>query len=189
MLQLRIYAGAPPWWGEAHPEHCQVYGDGSCEREIQRGGVRRLPSLASPLWRTEINEALRRYIGWLEESGWSKRVSALFICYGITWEWSILGSDGLPDYSVHACDYFRQWLLARYGTEAKLAAARGQDVDFETAEIPDARRRSRAGGANGLRQVPTEQDVIDHQQSLSEMNADLLLSRPLRPDRPRAARR
>lgn len=176
LLQLRIYAGAPPWWVEAHPEHCQVYADGSSEREIQRGGVRRLPSLASPLWRTEINEALRRYIGWLEESGWSKRVSALFICYGITWEWAILGSDGLPDYSVHARDYFRQWLRARYGTEAKLSAAWGRHVEFETVEIPDARRRSRSGGENGLRRVPSEQDVIDHQQCLSDMNADLLLS-------------
>jgi len=24
LWQLRIYVGAPPWWLEQHPDHCQV---------------------------------------------------------------------------------------------------------------------------------------------------------------------
>lgn len=175
LLQLRISAGAPEWWLDAHPDHLQTYHDGAISRELQRAGDRRLPSLASPLWRRDIAQAMHAYVAWLEESGWSKRVSALFIGYGITWEWALLGSDGFLDYSVHAQAYFREWLAKKYGTDASLSRAWGRDIRFESAEIPSAERRARRGGACGLRQIPEEQDVIDHQQSLSDMNADVLL--------------
>src|SRR5262249_27774861 len=152
-----IYVGAPPWWLEQNPGHCQVYADGHVEHTIQRGGKRKLPSLASPLWRAEACRALKKHIEWLMESGWSRGVSALFLCYGITWEWGLLGSDDFLDYSEHGQRYFREWRI-RHGREP--------------VPIPSAERRSRMAGAGGMRRVPEEQDVIDHQQSLSDMNAD-----------------
>ncbi len=175
-LQLRLYAGAPEWWTVANPAECQVYADGTDVIELQRAGVRRLPSLASERWRRESCEALARYLDWLVDSGWSSRVSMILVSGGITWEWGILGTDGLPDYSLPAQSYFRCFLRDRYGTEAALATAWGRQETFENAEIPDASRRWRAGGDCGLREVPAEQDVIDHQQSLSEMNSGLLLA-------------
>jgi hypothetical protein len=153
LLQLRIYAGAPPWWLEQHPDHCQVFADGHVEHEVQRGGKRKLPSLASPLWRAEACRALKTYIEWLVESGWSRRVSALFLGYGITWEWGLLGSDDFLDYSEHGQRYFREWRI-RHGREP--------------VPVPSAERRMQA--------APRPQDVIDHQQSLSDMNADYLLA-------------
>jgi hypothetical protein len=161
LLQLRIYVGAPPWWLEQHPAHCQVFADGHVEHEVQRGGKRKLPSLASPLWRAEACRALKTYIEWLVESGWSRRVSALFLGYGITWEWGLLGSDDFLDYSEHGQRYFREWRI-RHGREP--------------VPIPSAERRAGAAGTIGMRRVPDEQDVIDHQQSLSDMNADFLLA-------------
>ena len=82
LLQLRLYVGAPSWWLEQHPDHCQVFADGHIEHEVQRGGRLKLPSLASPLWRAETCHALKTYIEWLVETGWSRRISALFLCYG-----------------------------------------------------------------------------------------------------------
>jgi Beta-galactosidase len=175
LLQLRIYVGAPEWWLDAHPDQLQTYHDGASSRTLQRAGERRLPSLASPLWRRDITEALRAYVAWLEDAGWSKQVSALFIGYGITWEWALLGSDGFLDYSVHAQAYFREWLAKKYGTDESLSRAWGRDIEIEHAGIPSAERRARRGGAGGLRRIPEEQDVMDHQQSLSDMNADVLL--------------
>ena len=120
LVQLRIYVGAPEWWMDQHPDHLQIYSDGSHQRELQRAGMRRVPSLASPLWRKELGMAMEAYVQWLIKSGWSKRVSALFIGYGITWEWALLGSDGFLDYSVHAQSYFRQWVQKKYETEEAL---------------------------------------------------------------------
>jgi len=176
LLQLKIYVGAPPWWLDQHPDHCQVFADGHVEHEIQRGGKRRLPSLASSLWRTEVCQALKTYVEWLVESGWSRRVSTIFLCSGITWEAGLLGSDDFLDYSEHGQHYFRQWVREKYQTEDKLSAAWGGKIDFDSVAIPSAERRARSGDAKGLRRVPEEQDVIDHQLSLSDMNADFLLA-------------
>ena len=176
LLLLRVYAGAPEWWLDANLGHLQVYADGTNARELQRAGERRLPSLASPLWREECVQAMREFVRWLIRSGWSRHVGACLVSYGITWEWSILGTDGLPDYSPHAARYFREFLRKKYGSDAALSEAWGRLSQIDSAEIPGRERRERAGGEAGLRVTPGEQDVIDHQQTLSEMTADMLLS-------------
>lgn len=176
LLLLRVYAGAPEWWLDANPGHLQVYADGTTARELQRAGERRLPSLASPLWREECVQAMREFVRWLIRSGWSRHVGAFLVSYGITWEWSILGTDGFPDHSPHAVRYFREFLRKKYGSDAALSEAWGRPSRIDAAEIPGRERRERAGGGEGLRRIPEEQDVIDHQQTLSEMTADMLLS-------------
>jgi len=176
IFTLRLSVNAPDWWLEAHPGECQVYADGTNERELQRAGRRKLPSLGSSLWREEAAEALTRYIVWLVESGWSKRVCAMFLCNGITWEWGLLGTDGLPDYSTSGESYFRKYLGETYRTDAALSTAWGRTVSISSAKIPSAGRRMEPFGTGGIRPVPDYQDVIDHQQSISAMNADFLLS-------------
>jgi hypothetical protein len=176
LLLLRVYAGAPEWWLDANPGHLQVYADGTTERDLQGTRMRRLPSLASPLWREECVQAMREFVRWLIRSGWCRHVGAFLVSYGITWEWSILGTDGLPDYSPHAARYFREFLRKKYGSDAALSEAWGRLSQIDSAEIPGRERRERAGGEAGLRVTPGEQDVIDHQQTLSEMTADMLLS-------------
>ena len=176
LFHLRLYVGAPDWWLDAHPGECQVYHDGANARDVQNGGVRRLPSVASELWREESCRALHHYVRWLVDSGWSRRVFAILVCYGITWEWGLLGSDGYLDYSVPMQNYFRAWLRQKYTTTEVLSAAWGRPVRFEDAVIPSAERRGWPGGEMGIRPVPQFQDVIDFQQVLSEANADLLLA-------------
>lgn len=174
LIQLRIYCGCPEWWIQANPNEAQIYADGSHDRSFQRCDKRAIPSLASEKWRTDLRAALRHYIQWLVESGWSQKVSVLFLGNGITWEWGILGTDGLPDYSPCARSFFQDWLREKYRDDATLSAAWGRDATFESVNIPTPERRT-SPGADGLRTLPEFQDVIDHQQSLSDMNASLLL--------------
>ena len=175
LIQLRIYCGCPDWWIEAHPEEAQIYGDGSRESDFQRCSSRAVPSLASLKWQEALNEALRRYILWLMESGWSRRVSMLFLGNGITWEWALLGTDGMPDYSPQAGEFFRQWLRKKYGDDDTLSSAWGRPAALEEAQIPSAERRATEFGVHGVRPLPDFQDVVDHQQSISDMNASFLL--------------
>jgi hypothetical protein len=176
LLLLRVYCGAPEWWLDAHPEEWQHYPDGSQARLMQNAGVRRVPSIASRVWRREICEAMRAFVQWLMESGWSKRVGGFLVSYGITWEWAILGTDGYPDVSPTAQSAFREFLSKKYGNSEAISVAWGRSVAPGEAVIPSLERQTRTGGPEGLRQLPDEQDVIDHQQFLSEENADLLLA-------------
>ena len=176
LLQLRVFVGCPDWWLDLHPNECQTYADGANRCSLQRTEIERVPSLASKVWRQDICHAMRRYVRWLVERGWSKHVSSLFICYGITWEWGILGSDCFPDYSPNAERYFREWLRTRYGNGAALSASWGRSVEVDQAVIPSKDRRLAAGKGLGRRPVPEFQDVVDHQLCLSDMNADVLLA-------------
>ena len=174
LIQLRIYCGCPQWWIDAHPDEAQIYADGSREHSFQRCEKRAIPSLASEKWRQDLKKALKNYIQWLVESGWSRRVSVLFLGNGITWEWGILGTDKMPDYSTAARTYFQNWLRQKYGDESALSTAWGRPISFDSVNIPSAERRTAASVA-GLRTIPIHQDVIDHQQSLSDMDTSLLL--------------
>jgi hypothetical protein len=174
LLILRLYAGAPEWWTEAHPEECQRDENGSDWFHLQRAGCRRVPSLASRKWKADLNEALASYLRWLESSGWSRKVAGILLSNGITWEWGILGSDVLPDTSEHARRYFEAHLRKLYGKEAALSKSWGREMTWGQVQIPSAAERQMSHP--GLRPEPAARQVIDHQQSLSEMNCDLLLS-------------
>ena len=176
LFNLRLFVGAPDWWLDAHPEECQVYDDGTTAREMQNLGPRRVPSLASELWREEACRATDHYVRWLIDSGWSRRIFAIFVCYGITWEWGLLGSDAFLDYSEPMQRYFRNWLAKKYGTPESLSKAWGRPVSLEDKLIPSAERRTCRGDDAGIRPVPERQDVIDFQQVLSEMNVDMMLA-------------
>lgn len=176
LFTLRLGVYAPDWWIDENPSECQLYADGSDRRELQRAGVRRLPSLASEKWQADANLALVRYVEWLISSGWSRHVCSIFLTSGITWEWALLGTDGLLDYSPHGLAYFRNYLREKYSTDEGLTTAWGRNVTLATAEIPAASHRMKNYGSSGLRPIPEEQNVVDHQQSLSAMNVDFLLS-------------
>jgi len=174
-LCLRLYSASPPWWDAAHPEELQRYADGSTEAAFQRSERRTMPSLASEVWRDAACGALARFLGWLEDSGWSERIWGLFLCYGITWEWGILGTDKFPDYSEPMVRRFRQWLAEQYPSIGDLRRAWGDEtVDFENAEIPLLSRR--LAGEGGLRIFPRDRAAADFQNCLSDTNCDYLLA-------------
>jgi len=170
---LRVALYAPEWWTQAHLGELQLDGGGSEWFDLQRAGRIRLPSLASRSWRDGVLSALSAYLSWLETSGWSRRVAGFLLSAGITWEWSILGSDVFPDTSEPAREYFREYLRRVYGSEDALSQAWGRQSAWDEIEIPTVERRRMS--IDGIRPAPEFQDAIDHQQSLSEMTVDLLL--------------
>lgn len=190
---LRLYMGSPLWWDEAHPDELQRYADGSVHHEFRHTDRTTVPSLASKVWRDDSIAALNHFLDWLDGSGWSDRVWGLFPSFGITWEWGILGTDGLPDYSEPAVAGFRRWLAEHYASEDALRQAWGERrATFETAQIPTAAERLRepAAGRNGLRsgfgegrgdapggdvrRFPQDRPSYDYQRFLSWCNVRLL---------------
>ncbi len=174
-LCLRLSAASPPWWDREHPEELQRYADGSSEAAFQRTERRTLPSLASAVWRRDAVSALSRFLQWLETSGWSEHIWGLFLAYGITWEWGILGTDRFPDYSAPMQRRFRQWLRTAYGNAAALQRGWGDPAaDFDCAEIPS--EAARRAGAGDLRVFPRDRAAADFQNCLSDANCGLLLA-------------
>lgn len=174
-LCLRLSAASPPWWDERHPEELQRYADGSVEAPFQRTSRRTLPSLASTVWRRASREALAHFLRWLNESGWSKKIWGLFLAYGITWEWGILGTGRFPDYSEAMQQRFREWLREAYESEAELQRCWGDArVTFDMVKIPT--REARLTGHHGLRIFPQDRAAADFQNCLSAVNCEYLLA-------------
>lgn len=172
---LRLYCASPPWWDEQHPDELQTYADGTKGAILQRSNRETVPSLASELWREAASQALTRFLRWLESSGWSERIWGLFLCYGITWEWGILGTDRFPDYSEPMRREFRRWLEKTYTRVEDLRSAWGEtEVTFATAEIPLLDQR--LAGDGDFRVFPRDRAAADFQNCLSDTNCDYLLS-------------
>jgi hypothetical protein len=172
---LRLYVGSPPWWDEAHPEELQRYADGRTDHSFQRTDRRTVPSLASEAWKKDAVRSVEHFVEWLETSGWADKVWGLFLCYGITWEWGILGSDDFVGFSEPMRRRFRQELKATYGTDRALQQAWGNPaVSLDTAEVPD--REARLRGDGDFRIFPRDRAAFDFQRCLSNVNADYLLA-------------
>jgi len=172
---LRVSAASPSWWDQQHRGELQRYADGSLKAEFQRTRRHTLPSLASLVWREAACGAFRRFLIWLEDSGWSERIWGLFLAYGITWEWGILGTDRFPDYSPCMQRRFREWLRENYRDETDLRRCWGNpDVTFESAEIPS--QNARQAGSGDLRTFPRDRAAADFQNCLSDVNCDYLLA-------------
>ena len=171
---LRVFVGSPPWWDAAHPDELQRYSDGRTEHSFQRTQRTTLPSLASEAWQRDAARSLERFIDWLENSGWAEKVWGLFLCYGITWEWGILGSDDFLDYSEPMRRRFRRALRDTYRTNAALREAWGDPaISLDSAEVPS--REARLRGDGDLRVFPRDRAAFDFQRCLSEANVDNLL--------------
>lgn len=171
---LRLYAASPPWWDDVHPAELQRYADGGVRARFQRSDRETLPSLASMRWRADAEAALSQFLDWLQSSGWSERIWGLFLTYGITWEWGILGSDRFPDSSEPMRRQFREWLREFYRTEDRLRECWGdQTITFETAEIPSLEQRL---AGRELREFPRDRAAFDFQNCLSDTNCDYLLA-------------
>lgn len=173
-LCLRLSAASPPWWDEQHPQELQRYADGSTEAAFQRTGRKTLPSLGSAAWKGASDRALVHFLRWLETSGWSEKIWGLFLAYGITWEWGILGTDRFPDYSEPMRQNFRQWLRNTYGAVGDLRRCWGDPhVTFDTAEIPS--KEARLSGTGDFRIFPRDRPAADFQNCLSDANCEYLL--------------
>ena len=173
----RLYLHAPKWWSEKHPDDVVRAdpGDGKPVRFIHHG-AKPAPCWVSEAWRRDTIEGLRRLIAYVEASPYADRVIGYHLASGTTEEWMMWGANEREwvGYSPVNVRCFRDWLRARYGTEAALRRSWGDpDVTFGTAQVPlRAIREHTAFGS--LRRPAAEQAVIDFYLYNSHMVADTI---------------
>jgi hypothetical protein len=172
--RLDLYT--PVWWRAQHPDDLVTVDPGNGKPVPFRYGIGGAPSWASPTWRKDTVEGLRRLITHVESSAYADRCIGYHIASGISNEWFIWDDRPrhLPDYSPANVAAFRQWLRAKYGTAGRLREAWGETaVTFDTAAIPPAARRCRAEPGT-LRDPVKEQAVIDYDRFYADMVADTI---------------
>jgi hypothetical protein len=172
--RLDLYT--PVWWRARHPDDLATVDPGDGKPVPFRYGVGGAPSWASPAWRKDTVEGLRRLIAHVESSAYADRCIGYHIASGISNEWFMWDErpQHLLDYSPANAAAFRQWLRAKYGTTGRLQKAWGDSaVTFNSAAIPPTARRSRAE-LGVLRDPAKEQAVIDYYLFYSEMVADTI---------------
>ena len=165
------------WWIKAHPEaRCRLAG-GSDVIGDYHGSRRQVPCFASPVWRRDYGDALRRLIQHLKDSPFASRIIGFQPCSGITWEWFHWGAQSreLVDYSAAGAADFRRWLRAKYGQDAALQAAWHNPLaKLVSAPVPaDDRRRK---PEHGMFYNPgTQQDVLDYHRYQHDVVAESIL--------------
>ena len=173
----RLYIHAPKWWSEEHPDDVVLMdpGDGNYVPFIHSGN-KPAPSWASEAWRRDTVEGLRRLIAHVEDAPYADRVIGYHIASGTTEEWMMWGANENQwvGYSPVNVARFRSWLRAKYATDAKLAAAWGDEaVTLDSATVPTKAQRQ-ATGLGSLREPAAEQAVIDFYLYNSDMVADTI---------------
>jgi hypothetical protein len=173
----RLYLHAPKWWSEKHPDDVVLMdpGDGKYVPFIHSGG-KPAPSWASEAWRKDTVEGLRHLIAHVEASPYADRVIGYHLASGTTEEWMMWGAneDEWVDYSRANVARFREWLKAKYGTDAGLRKAwNDAAVTLATAAIPPKAQRI-ATQFGALRDPAKEQPVIDFYLYNSDLVADTI---------------
>jgi len=168
LLLPRVNLGTPRWWLTAHPDDLEVLdGGGTLYRQPNINTTipkdRPFPSLASPLWRRDIGDALRRLVRHIQTSKYADHVFGYMLTGLDTEEWYhwSSGSHQLAGYSRHTRRAFQEWLRRRYGDVASLRLAWSRpDITFDTVEVPS--RCERYDAAAGTFRDPTRaMNVID----------------------------
>jgi beta-galactosidase len=173
----RLYLHAPKWWSQKHPDDLVLLdpGDGKLVPLIHAGG-KPAPSWASPTWRRDTVEGLRRLIAHIEASPYADRCVGYHIASGTTEEWMMWGANENQwvDYSPVNTAAFRQWLRGKYGTVENLRRAWNMpDASFETAMIPTKARRLKTE-LGTLRDPAKEQAVVDFYLYNSDLVAETI---------------
>lgn len=157
----------PLWWQKAHPG----------EMSLREDGKREPTSFASELWKQEMGDDLRKLIAYLRRSPYADRILGYILYSGYTAEWQMWGTwqPSRDDYSEPALRAFRAFLSKRYGTDAKLRAAWGDEkATLATAAMPLWAKR-RPEGTQVLRDPSTERQAMDFYEFISNMDADAIL--------------
>jgi len=168
LLLPRIGVDAPDWWRQAHPGETMVW-------DIA-GPQQTRAAVASPAYRRDAAERLAALVRHLEEK-FGDRVAGYHPCGQNTGEWFYQNTWELPlnGYAPRDLLAWRAWLVRRYGDDAHLRAAWGDQrvsLDEVEAPLPDVRRAAPAGM---FRDPVAERPLIDFAQCQQEAMADCVL--------------
>lgn len=185
-VMLRLHANPSHAWCRANRDECVGYADAEVEEREPWGLVREIAvdsytplraSFASRKWLDWAQSQLAGFCQRLGATAEGGSVFAIQIAYGLYGEWHQFGFlHHDPDTGVAATRAYREWLRARHGDDAGLAAAwnrPGARIDDVTP--PDSAARETAA-LGPLRDPRTQQDIIDYFTWLHETMAEALLA-------------
>ena len=186
--QIIFYFQVDPYdaWGEENLDDVSVNQNG--QRVIVENGKPRFyatkpdptknytygPSLHSARLRDDTNAIMRQFFAALDESIPGRAVvGAHIIGYndGQFYQWS--NGENLADYSPAALASYKDWLRAKYKTDAALSQAWGRDVSFDAVQIPSGEARKDTAF---LRDPIGARDLMDFERFSNEGGVDLVKS-------------
>jgi hypothetical protein len=118
-LILRLRLKTPTWWIEQHPDQVLIYADGTDSLKGEWGAEVKTSSLASMVWRRDVENLLRALIKRVEQSDYAERIVGCHPALMNGGEWFQEGASHgkKADYSPVMEKAFRTWLEARYPHE------------------------------------------------------------------------
>ncbi|MCX7827311.1 MAG: beta-galactosidase, partial [Verrucomicrobiae bacterium] len=185
LLLPRMGMDPPPWWREAHPGDVMQWENGRRDRGV----------VASPRYRRDAAQRLAALIEHLEAK-FGEHVAGYHPCGQNTGEWFYADTWQRPlsGYAPTDLVAWREWLRARYRTDAALQQAWGSQagaacnrpaetalqnprplpvtLDTVTVPVPAARHVSPAGV---FRDPATERALIDFAEFQQEAMADCVI--------------
>ena len=163
-------------WVKDFPDEWQEYGTGPIDQKCiddLRGRPCRA-SCASTLYRRKALDIIRAAGEYVKSQPWANRVVGVRVAYGIYTEWHSYGMYEAPDTGKRMTEHFREWLKAKYGSDAALAAAWGEsEATLAGAAVPTVAERT-AGGT--LLDPVKNRKTLDYYDCHANAMADLLLS-------------
>ena len=155
---VRLHLDPPEWWEKAHPDGCCQQPDGTTFRQC----------FASPVWREATGEALRAFLGWIQQSRFAEHLIGVHVAAGRTEEWFYHHRGAFHDLNPARTAAFRDWLRTTYdGDVDRLRAARNDP----TAEFASATPEDISGTRTRAWRNPKEsRPIVDtfrfHSQTL-----------------------
>lgn len=174
IVMVNIGMFAPQWWLEQNPEHQAMAYNGSSY--IALGDA----SLGSEKFRQEAGEILRSLLSHMKAQNYYNRVFGIKISGGQSYEWMHLGTgaDQGPDYSAASQEGFRTYLKNKYGTDAALQAAWGNNtVTLATAAAPGWEEKCACSNVfvGDVEAGSLSRNIVDWNLWLGEASADSFL--------------
>ena len=169
-LRLRLMA-----WIAAFPDEQQRYGTGPVDpKSGDYIGRPVRASCASKLYREKAEDVIRSLGEYVAKQPWANRIAGVRVSYGVYSEWHSYGMYEAPDTGRRMTEHFREWLKAKYGSDAALAAAWGEKgATIGAAAVPTVAERT-VGGT--LLDPVKNRKTLDYYDCHANAMADLLLS-------------
>jgi len=163
-------------WVSDNPDELIGYANGPTDGKGGQLGRFRAASMASEVFRKEIENFIASAVKYMQQKDYYKRIVGVRIGYGVFGEWHYYGMKlEMPDTGKAMTREFRKFLRQRYRSNAELQAAwHDKNVTFDTAAVPNKAERI---GKERFFRDPSSADrkVLDYYECHGNVNADTLL--------------
>lgn len=169
-LIVAIDLNAPQWWCEENPGEMAALS----ETEVTKNNA----SFASQKWKEESGAIMLDAIDHMMSQPYANSIIGFKITGGYTLEWNWWATSGIytdvPDFSECGVNAFRAWLTEKYGTDAALQEAWGDNsVTLETV-MPPAKEDRRDDYWDSVVSVQDMPDFMDFEIYMAEVKADTI---------------